>query len=425
MRRFFANTGWLLGSRGINAALSLVYLALAARALGVEAFGVFTLVVAFAQALTGIASFQTWLFVVRWGNRAVASGTASEGAQMSRDVIGFAVALDLVSMVVGSLLAAVLVVAASGWFGLPESLTIPALLLCVVSLLGIRSTPTGILRLHDRYARASGAEAILPITRAVGAGLAALFMPTITGFLLAWGLAELTTALAYWIAASRYARPELSAISLTVLPRREAGVWPFVLSTNFSASTGVAGRQVLLLLVGAFGGAAMAGIYRVAAQLGLAVLKLGQAVLQALFPDLVRVGAKDHVLAGNVVRVALAIAVTSVLLAVLAGKPLISAIAGAAYSAAYLPMVILAAASAIELVGASWDALLVARRRAGAVLALRAIPMAISLAMVPWAITIAGASGVAATSFFASAVAVAGLGLLVRKIGSSASTIPY
>ena len=34
MRRLFTNMGWLLGGRGINAVLSLVYLALATRTLG-------------------------------------------------------------------------------------------------------------------------------------------------------------------------------------------------------------------------------------------------------------------------------------------------------------------------------------------------------------------------------------------------------
>ena len=55
IRRALTNTGWLMGARGINAVLSLAYLALATRALGIEGFGQFILVVAFAQAISGLA----------------------------------------------------------------------------------------------------------------------------------------------------------------------------------------------------------------------------------------------------------------------------------------------------------------------------------------------------------------------------------
>ena len=67
MKRLFTNMGWLLGGRGINAVLSLVYLALATRTLGLEGFGWFAAIVALGQAVTGLANFQTWQFIVRWG----------------------------------------------------------------------------------------------------------------------------------------------------------------------------------------------------------------------------------------------------------------------------------------------------------------------------------------------------------------------
>jgi hypothetical protein len=68
IRRALTNTGWLMGARGINAVLSLGYLALATRSLGLEGFGKFVLAVSFSQAIAGLASFQTWQAVVRWGH---------------------------------------------------------------------------------------------------------------------------------------------------------------------------------------------------------------------------------------------------------------------------------------------------------------------------------------------------------------------
>ena len=84
MRRLFKNMGWLLGGRGFNAVLSLVYLALATRTLGLDGFGQFAIIVALGQMVTGLANFQTWQFVVRWG-----SGDEGPG-----EATGFAIALD-------------------------------------------------------------------------------------------------------------------------------------------------------------------------------------------------------------------------------------------------------------------------------------------------------------------------------------------
>ena len=92
MKRLWQNIGWLLGGRGFNAVMSLVYLAIATRALGLEGFGYFAIIIALGQTVTGLANFQTWQFVVRWG--ANGSGPA--------DATGFAIALDLMSVVMGT-----------------------------------------------------------------------------------------------------------------------------------------------------------------------------------------------------------------------------------------------------------------------------------------------------------------------------------
>ena len=95
MNRLLRNIGWLLTGRGLNALLSLVYLALATRTLGLDNFGYFAIILALGQTVTGIANFQTWQFVVRWG--ADGDGPA--------DATGFAIALDLLSIALGLVLA--------------------------------------------------------------------------------------------------------------------------------------------------------------------------------------------------------------------------------------------------------------------------------------------------------------------------------
>jgi O-antigen/teichoic acid export membrane protein len=394
-----------MGARGINAVLSLGYLALATRALGLEGFGKFVLAVSFAQAVTGLASFQTWQAVVRWGH----------DRDDPADAVGFALALDLVTVVAGTIGAGLLLWFAGDWLPVPPALRHEAFWLTVVTLIAVRSTPTGILRLHDRYALAATADSVTPVVRLIGAVGVFLLAPTSAAFVIVWGVAELATAFAYWRFALRSGPLPLRKISLRRLPRAEKDAWRFVWGTGLSGALLIASRQFIVLLVGALGGPALAGIYRVAAQLGEGLLKLAQALLRATYPELVRDPEAAREIAARIARIAVITGVVTLAFGALAGHWVIIVIAGREYLAAYGPMLILAAAAAIELAGAPLEALLVARGRALTNFLLRAVPTLLALVALPLAVARGGASGAAAAVLVASSLSVAGLMLLSRE----------
>ncbi|WP_128891008.1 lipopolysaccharide biosynthesis protein [Erythrobacter sp. HKB08] len=396
MKRLLRNIAWLLSGRAVNAILSLVYLALATRTLGIEAFGYFALIVALGQTVTGLANFQTWQFVVRWGANGEGPGEAT----------GFAIALDGVSVILGALLAAGLVYSAQFWLPLPHDLLWVAFGYCIVSLIAIRSTPTGLLRLRFHYAEATFAEAVQPVVRAIGAGLAVVFMPTVLGFILAWAAAEIAVAIALWIVAARKEPIDLTQISLTKLPRDHPDAWRFVLSTNATGSLNVGAKQVMILLVGAIGGEAFAGGFRVASQLGQALVQLAQTISKAIYPELVH--AKDDAveIARRTANMALVGGTLAVLVAIFFGRWGLEAIAGPEFGVVYWTMVILAIAGAIELVGASLESLLVSANRAGTAFLARAIPMVLAFALLPVAMGWQGLKGAAFTVLGSSALAV-------------------
>lgn len=403
MKRLFTNMGWLLGGRGINAVLSLVYLALATRSLGLESFGYFAAIVALGQTVTGLASFQTWQFIVRWG----ANGDGPTPERL-REATGFAIALDLISVVMGTVMAALLVLSVPYWLPLPEDLLWLTFGYCVISLLSIRTTPIGLLRLHFKYATATAAEAVQPIIRAVGAVLAWLFMPTVAGFILAYALSEIAVAAALWFAAACAERIDLSAISLARIPSKHKDAWRFVVSTNLSGSLTIAGKQVMILLVGTFGGAALLGGFRVASQLGQALVELAKTVSRAILPELVH--AKDDALymARRMANIALIGGVIAVLVALFLGRWGLELLAGPEFTGFYWAMVILAIAGAVELVGASLESLLVSAGRAGTAFLVRAVPTVLALALLDTAIDWNGAKGAAMAVLGSSAMSVIG-----------------
>lgn len=413
MRRLMQNIGWLLGGRGVNAVLSLVYLALATRTLGIQAFGYFALIVALGQTVVGLANFQTWQFVVRWG-----SGDDGPG-----EATGFAIALDFLSVLLGTVLAGVLVWSTKHWLPLPEELRQLAFAFCIVSLLAMHSTPTGLLRLRFQYGRATAAETVQPIVRAGGAVIAAIAMPTVLGFILAWAAAEVAVAIALWLAAARHERIDLSRISLRQLPRQHPDAWHFVWSTNLSGSLATGGKQIMVLLVGAFGGEAFAGGFRVAAQLGQALVQLAQTVSKAIYPELVHAREDAHAIARRMANIALIGGVLAVLVTLLIGRWGLGVIAGPEFERVYWTMVILAIAGAIELVGASLESLLVSANRAGTAFIVRAIPTALAFLLLETAMDWNGLKGAAFTVLGSSALAVIGFWVAILSMAQIHITV--
>jgi O-antigen/teichoic acid export membrane protein len=413
MKRLFGNIGWLLGGRGVNAVLSLVYLALATRTLGLDGFGYFALVVALGQTVTGVANFQTWQFVIRWGSGEDGPGEAT----------GFAIALDLISVALGAILAAGLVWSAQFWLPLPDDLLWVAFGYCLVSLLSIRTTPLGLLRLRFAYGAATTAEAVQPVVRALGAVLAVLFMPTVLGFVLAWAAAELAVAATLWVVAGLRERIDLSCISLTRIPRAHPGAWRFVWATNMSGSLNVGGKQVLILLVGAIGGEGFAGGFRVASQLGQALVQLAQTVSKAIYPELVHAADAAHEMARRMANIALIGGVLAVTVAVLFGRQGLALVAGPEFGVVYWAMVILAIAGAIELVGASLESLLVSAGRAGTAFVVRAVPTLLSLLLLDTAMDWNGLKGAAFTVLGSSALSVIGFWVAIISLQQITITV--
>lgn len=413
MSRLFRNIGWLLGGRGFNAVLSLVYLALATRALGLEGFGYFAIIIALGQTITGLANFQTWQFIVRWGAGKDGPGEAT----------GFAIALDFLSLIAGTILAGILTWTATLWLPLPDDLLWVTFGYCVVSLLSIRATPTGLLRLRFQFAKATAAEAVQPAIRAAGAGVAWFYMPTVTGFILAWAASEVAVAIALWIVATRGNPVDFSLVSLSRIPTKHADAWLFVWSTNMNGTLTIAGKQFMILLVGSIGGEAFAGGFRVAAQLGQALVALAQTVSKAIFPELVHAKENAHLIASRMANIALIGGVLAVLVAIFFGRAGLELIAGADFRVVYWAMVILAIAGAVELIGASLESLLVSAGRAHTAFFVRAGPTLLALALLKVAMDWNGLKGAAFAVLGSSSMAVLGFWIAIISLAQIRITV--
>ncbi|MBB4616591.1 lipopolysaccharide biosynthesis protein [Sphingomonas abaci] len=390
-RAAMRNLGWMLASRSVLAILSLFYLGIATRSLGVTGFGRFALITGAAQTLATLVAFQSWQVVVQYGVGARASGDAPALGRLYRGVA----LLDAATALIGVGLAWLILEIWGEALGIGETLKRATLIFAIVQLVTVRSTPLGILRLNDRFALAALADSVTPVARFLGAIAVWLVHPTVQGFLFVWGLAEVLTAAAYWIMVAQQGDLALMRRGRGVrhLPREHPGIVRFALSTNASSTLGLSSKQVPLLLVGAVVGPAAAGVFRLAAQLAQALAKVSQLLSRAAFPEVVKSvqTASPRRLGRMLSRLFLGSGVAALgimAIVALAGKPVLSLVGGRDFRHAWPVLLWLAVAGCLDLTTVGVDTVMTALQRAGTVFAIRVVGVAVmfaaAFALMPW-----------------------------------------
>jgi O-antigen/teichoic acid export membrane protein len=362
-----SNLGWLLAGKGVGAVLSLVYLGLAAHRLGIIQFGQFTLILGTGQAIVAFVGFRTWQIVMRYG---MAHLRDKRFARLGR-LIAFCTGLDLAAALLGCLLAWTGVAVLAPRLGWPPALSRAALLFCIVTLLSVRSTAVGVLRLFDRFALGALADSATPITRFLGSLAVVAIHPSVQGFLAAWAAGEVVTAAAYWVAVRRVAAGTVRLPRLAGAwraPGENPGLWPFTWLSNLAVSLEAVGKQAPLLLVGLATGPAEAGNYRLATQLSQSIVRVSDMASRAIFAEFARAHGGTGAaigrptlgrLFGRVAGLAL-VGAGGLILVLLLGRLGLRLLAGPGHSDAYPLLRLLGIAAAVDLAGIGFEPLLVA-----------------------------------------------------------------
>lgn len=417
--RLVKNVGWLAGSRGFIGVLSIAYLAIAARALGPRGFGEFVLVLTYGQLIANLVQFQSWKGVIRFGALHLARGRNDRLARL----FGFTATLDTISGLVGAAIAVIGVRLAGPLLHWSPETHTPAALFGVVILLASGGTPSGMLRLFDRFDLQAYCEAVGPIIRFTGAVSAWLLGGGILAFLVVWGLAVLSQTIAQWIAAIALngARLTIGRRAFARALRENRRLWRFMLQTNISNSLGLFWMQLGTLAVGAVAGPIQAGGFRIAHRVAKGIAKPVEIITRALYPELARlIAANNH----SVVRMVLinaswlaaGLAVLLMLITGFAGAQILHVIAGSRFEFAHTYLFLLSAAAAIDLAGFALEPFLSAHGRPGRVLRSRLVGALCYLVLLSALLPTIGPNGAAIASIGASFIIFAQLALSVVRI---------
>jgi O-antigen/teichoic acid export membrane protein len=387
------NAGMLLGGRGANAVLGLAYMAVSGRALGARELGVLVLIHAFAQTVGDLIKFQSWQTVLRYG-----AGPAAAGERAPfQAVLRFCLRLDLISAVLG------LGVGAAGAFLFADRLgwgpgRAPAAALYMgVILVMVSATPTGLMRLFDRFQPLAAQTALVGLVRLVGCLLAAGLHAGLEGFLLAWAAGQVAGFLYLTASTARELKGRGLLDGYLTGPRHPSpeGAWRFSWNANLSAALDVAMSHAATLMVGWVLGPAPAAFWRIGRQVADAIAKPARLLAAALYPELARLREAGERSAMR--RLALSTGLAAggtvgalLLVSALAGPWLLRLVMGEAFASAAAVMTWQVAAVAVGALALPLEPMLMTQGRAGEVVRVQILVGAVFLLVFPSLIRRAG-----------------------------------
>jgi O-antigen/teichoic acid export membrane protein len=399
LSRALRNAGVLLGGRAAGGVLGFATTLLAARALGLEAFGFLLLIHAFAGSVCAVTRLQSWQPLLQFGSAPFEAGDREKFQSLLRHCMLLDGAGALAGVVIG-LPIAWAAGPALGWSGHGT-----AALLYVTSILFMNTgAALGLMRLANRFGTAAMADT---------AGAAVRLAGTLAGMLLHWGLPEF---LAIWYLATVTAfsidviamRRIIRRIAVTTNFRLKAapwwsptqGIWKFTFATSANQTLIDLSSKIGILLVGGAIGPANAALFRVTAQIGQALSEPAQLLTLSLYPEFVKLrDGRDlqgmrrvalRVFGGLAVFSALALAIAGLL-----GPWLLASLLGVHHPGILLLLLLMTAAAVLDIWDVPLEPLLAALGRARQLFRGRLAGMLLSLPLLYFLARIWGVDGAA------------------------------
>lgn len=286
LNKLLRNAGKLFSGDFIASILGFVSVALTARSLGPESYGILVLIQAYTLVIDKLVNFQSWQALIKYGSEAIENQKYTDFDRL----VKFGTLIDSGSAVLGTMISVLGAFVIGTWFNWDREIINMTIIYSAVILFNIIGTPTAILRLNDKF----GAFAIQKVLAATIKLVGILFayfndfglsqfvivyiLTEIIGhiILLYMGWREIGLNRIFWVLSkSRYRITE-------TFP----GIWSYVWSTNLSGAIAMISRRLDIIIVGGVLGPAATGLYDIAKKFGGILNKFQNPLYQTIYPEL-------------------------------------------------------------------------------------------------------------------------------------------
>jgi O-antigen/teichoic acid export membrane protein len=371
-KRILKNGGWMLVPKTIGAILSLFYLAMIARSLGPIIFGNFALMFSFAQAIAGIAAFQTWQVIIRYGTQPALDKRFDVIARL----IYLCLLLDGMALLLGTTLTVCGLALLSSRFGWDSTVQCQIFALTSLLMLSSRSTATGLLRLFDDFKTPAFIDSFVPILRFFGVLLVYFSGPTALKYLIIWVVSEAVPAIVIWAIILWRTYLPFGTIKVPQTAHYMAEFPEFTkyaFWSSINSSLRFMNQQIIVVAVGFFTNIQSAGFFRLGHQLGQVLARISDGLSLAFFMEFAKVDAAGSAQGADaLVKRTFIITGTSALiiltLLLLFGRSALVVVFGEQFLPAFPFIFILGSAAAVQMGAMVFEPVLMARGHASLVM---------------------------------------------------------
>jgi O-antigen/teichoic acid export membrane protein len=285
-QRLINNVQKLFGGDLVRHVFKLISISLTARALGAELFGTLVLIRTYTRIIDQFVNFQSWQGFIKFGEK-----FKEQNRKKFLDTIRICTQIDFFSAVLGTILSCVLLFFVGDLYELNFKIKFLAYLYALSILFNIEGTPTGILRIYDKYALYAYQRIITSTVQVLIIGSLFIFgINELVYYVVAWLITEILQHLLLFYVGWK----ELISrgISLNCLFRidfsNSRSLLKFVGITNVQSSVKLGAKQIDTMIVGYMLGSQAVGIFDIAKRFSSVLSKITNPVYQAIYPDLSR-----------------------------------------------------------------------------------------------------------------------------------------
>ena len=419
--RVFKNAGFLLSGKTITGLLGLGYLSLAAHGLGLEEFGILILIQTYVQVIIGLSTFHSWQAVIKYG----AVTIDSKDVRGFQKLISFTTFLDISGVIFGTIIAWNLAHVFGPLLGWNDDIIYYAKIYSLLIPFTIIATPTGILRLYDRFDILAWQVVITPAIRFLGVIFASILEGPIWWYLVIWFLAGVIGGAALlimgWREGLRQGVLNKMEWSIKGVRKQHFGIVGFCIASNFNSSLQLVTGHLTTILVGLISTPEVAGLFKVAREVATAITKPTELLTQSIYPEFARLGSskKWQEFRSLLLRAAFTAGSSGLLiffLMLFIGEDFLVIFFGVEFQQAYSILLLLVVSACISIIGFSFDPALyamglpgLALKVNGAVIVLIYLPCLISLT------TFVGLVGPGCALLISTIITFSSLGFLVNR----------
>ena len=420
LTRIIHNLAHLLGGKAAAGVISLVYLAIVTRSLGVERYGILVLLNTYAVLVGSVVAFSGFHGLVRYGAQALETGDHPRLLRLVRFMAAVELACGALAVAVAALLAPV-VGPHLGWSHEAMALALPY----SFAVLGtVRATPQGLLQIAGRFDLIGAHQTISPLVRLAGALIAWWAGAGLPGFIGAWLAAAIAEGLSMWLlGAWAWRRMGVEGRLLgrwSGVRGENDDIVRFMLTTNVDITLRELAPNLAPLTVGWLLSPAAAGLFALALRVTSVLQQPAQMIGQAsyaVYATLAAAGDRAGLAATTWRSASLGMIAALPVLAILTlfGRPILILIAGPTFAAGYGLTLLIAVARTLGLGAAPLGAALTAIGRPSLSVSVAVVTNLLLYPLLPLLLIRIGIGGAGWHAMIQSAVATAALAWLFAR----------